>query len=126
MLDLVISVYVGWIFLLHKSVGPENNVNGSHSFIFERVFSFAVPREEGNKAAHQLGCLFFELSASEELESVCAAFSHILERVRRRKHRWQPSVKKVNSLPRTKKTNVRYLNVFSKLKHDKKRQLSLK
>jgi hypothetical protein len=87
---------------------------------------FAVPREEGNTAAHQLGCLFFELSASEELDNVRAAFSTILEGVRRRKLRWKPSVKKVNSLPRTKKTNVRYLNVFSKLKHDKKRQVSLK
>ena len=85
-----------------------------------------VPREEGNTAAHQLGCLFFELSASEELDNVRAAFSAILEGVRRRKVRWKPSVKKVNSLPRTKKTNVRYLNVFSKLKHDKKRQVSLK
>ncbi|XP_046844034.1 ras-related and estrogen-regulated growth inhibitor-like [Xenia sp. Carnegie-2017] len=86
----------------------------------------SVPREEGHTAAHQLGCLFFELSASEEPDNVRAAFSSILDGVRRRKARWRPSVKKVNSLPRTKKTNVRYLNVFSKLKHDKKRQVALK
>ena len=83
---------------------------------------FSVTTKEGQSAAEQLGCMFFEVSAAENYDNVQEALNVVFRRVAlHKKYLRQEKEKRKNTNPQIEKKKQKFGNSLFNWKNEKKR-----
>lgn len=86
------------------------------------LFIFLVTTKEGQSAAEQLGCMFFEVSAAENYDNVQEALNVVFRKVAlHKKYIRQEKEKRKNTHPQIEKKKQKFGNSLFNWKNEKKR-----
>lgn len=77
--------------------------------------------KEGQLAAEQLGCMFFEVSAAENYDNVQEALNVVFRKVALHKKYIQEKEKRKNTNPQIEKKKQKFGNSLFNWKNEKKR-----